>query len=182
MLVHFIFVVKDSDLNTRKNEFEYVKKMAQFFKVWIKDNFSEDVDIQCDEMITAKRSILQRLDIPILVKDQIERGENIFHFYLCHFRPIWTDCACDGYHAENFGMVWWQRPKDEESDMTLFLAEKNCTAVSHELSHELLRQSGNKKYVDLVHDTWTKHHFSDLPFERYDKNHKKTQSNGICRH
>ena len=175
MLLHFIFVIKDSDLGKRTKEFDYIKQMAQFYKTWIKKNFSRDFEIQYDEMITKKRSFLQKLDTAALLQDHRERGEGIYHFYLCHFRPLWTDCTCEGYHAENFGMILWQQPKDEND--ILFLAEKNCTAVSHELSHELLRQSGNKKYVDLVHDTWTKHYFSDLPFEQYDKNYKKTQSN-----
>ena len=38
----------------------------------------------------------------------------------------------------------------------LFLAEKNCTTVSHELAHELLRASGHKKFIEDVHDIWTK--------------------------
>jgi hypothetical protein len=173
MLLHFIFVIKDSDLGKRTKEYEYVKQMAEFYKVWIKNNFSKDFEIQCDEMITKKRSFLQKLDTSTLLQDHRERGEDIYHFYLCHFRPLWTDCTCEGYHAENFGMILWQQPKDE-NDIS-FLAQKNCTTVSHELAHELLRKAGNKKYTDLVHDAWTKHHFSDLPFEKYDKNYQKTK-------
>jgi len=172
MLLHFIFVVKDSDLGKRDKEFDYVKKMAQFYKTWIKNNFAKDFDVQCDEMITKPRGLLQKLDTTTLLKDHRERGEDIYHFYMCHFRPLWTDCTCEGYHAENFGMVWWQAPKDQ--DDLMFLAEKNCTTVSHELAHELLRHSGNKNYVDVVHDVWTKHMFANLPFEQYDKDFKKT--------
>ena len=172
MLLHFIFVIKEEDLDKRKKEFEYVKQMAKFFKIWIKENFSKDYDIQCDEMITKKRSIFQRLDTHNLLKDHKERGEEIFHFYLCHFRPMWTDCTCEGYHAENFGMLLWSQPKDQED--TLYLAEKNCTTVSHELSHELLRQQGHKKYIDVVHDVWLKHTSSITPFVQYGKNFKKT--------
>jgi len=123
-------------------------------------------------MITKPRSILQKLDLSNLLQDHRERGEDIFHFYLTHFRPIWTDCTCEGYHAENFAMVWWQKLKNEND--ILFLAEKNCTVISHELSHELLRQEKNKNYVELVHDIWTKHLFDNLPFEQYDKHFKKT--------
>jgi len=43
MLLHFIFVIKDKDLGLRAAEFEYVKKMAQFFKSWIKTKFSVDL-------------------------------------------------------------------------------------------------------------------------------------------
>lgn len=174
MLLHFIFVIKESDLGKRTKEFDYIKQMAQFYKTWIKKNFSKDFEIKSDEMTTKPRSVLQKLDTSTLLKDHRGRGEDIYHFYLCHFRPLWTDCTCEGYHAENFGMIWWQQPKDQ--DDLIFLAEKNCTAVSHELSHELLRQRGSKNYVDAVHDIWTKHLFSNLPFEQYDKNFNKTDS------
>lgn len=172
MLLHFIFVIKDSELGKRDKEFDYVKKMTQFYKIWIKNNFAKDFDVQCDEMITKPRGLLEKLDTGTLLKDHRGRGEEIYHFYLCHFKPMWTDCTCEGYYAENFGMIWWQEPKDH--DDLLFLAEKNCTKVSHEISHELLRQNGNKQYIDLVHDVWTKHLFSDLPFEQYDNDFKKT--------
>ena len=165
MILHFIFVIKEDDLDKRDKEFEYVKKMSQFFKKWIFENFSKEYDVQSDIMITKSSSFLKKLDTHQLLRDHRERGEEIYHFYLTHFRPLWTDCTCEGYHAENFGMSLWQKPKNE--DDTLFLAEKNCTIVSHEIAHELLRQSGNKKYVDLVHDIWTKHLFASLPFEQF---------------
>jgi len=177
MLLHFIFVIKDSDLGKRDKEFGYVKQMAQFYKVWIKNNFSKDFDVQCDEMITKPRGLFNKLDTTTLLKDHRERGEDIYHFYLCHFRPLWTDCTCEGYHAENFGMVWWQPTKDQ--DDLAFLAEKNCTTVSHELAHELLRQNGKKNYVDTVHDVWTKHTFANLAFEKYDKDFNKTNTNPL---
>ena len=174
MLLHFIFVIKESDLENRKQEFEYIKQMAEFFKIWIKENFSKDVDVKCDEMITKPRSIFEKLDTNTLLQDHRERGEEIYHFYLCHFRPLWTDCTCEGYHAENFSMTLWVAPKDE--DDTLFLAEKNCTTVSHELAHEFLRQSGNTRYVELVHDAWTRHFYANLPFQQFGKNFEKTNN------
>lgn len=176
MLLHFIFVIKDSDLGKRDKEFDYVKQMSQFYKAWIKNNFDKDFDVQCDEMITKPRGLFNKLDTTTLLKDHRERGEDIYHFYLCHFRPLWTDCTCEGYHAENFGMIFWQAPKEDDP---LFLAEKNCTTVSHELAHELLRQNGKKNYVDVVHDVWTKHIFANLSFEKYDKDFKKTNTNPI---
>lgn len=172
MLLHFIFVIKEDDLDKRDKEFEYVKKMSHFFKKWIFENFSKEYDVQSDIMITKSNSFLKKLDTHQLLRDHRERGEEIYHFYLTHFRPLWTDCTCEGYHAENFGMSLWQKPKNE--DDTLFLAEKNCTIVSHEIAHELLRQSGNKKYVDLVHDIWTKHLFASLPFEQFGEDFEKT--------
>ena len=45
MLLHFIFVIKEKDLGQRDKEYEYVKKMAQFFQVWIKTKFSLDFEI-----------------------------------------------------------------------------------------------------------------------------------------
>ena len=175
MLLHFIFVIKEADLEKRKKEFEYVKQMAQFYKFWIKETFGKKIEIKCDEMITKSSGLFHKFDTSHLLKDHKQRGENIFHFYLCHFRPLWTDCTCEGYSADNFGMIYWQTPKKE--DDILFLAEKNCTTVSHELAHEFLRQAGNKKYVEVVHDVWTKHHLSDLPYDQYGLDYKKT--NGV---
>ena len=172
-LIHFIFVIKNSDLGKRDKEFEYVHQMAEFFKVWINDAFSKKVDVKCDVMVTKQTSILQKIDTGNLLKDHRQRGEETYHFYLCYFRPLWTDCTCEGYHAENFGMIFWQKPKNE--DDILFLAEKNCTKVSHELAHELLRQHGNKNYVDIVHEIWTRHHLNDLPYDHFDTNFKKTK-------
>jgi hypothetical protein len=63
MLLHFIFVMDRDDLGKRANEFEYVTLMGQFYKKWIKDTFSKDVEVQCDEMVAGKQSILNRLAI-----------------------------------------------------------------------------------------------------------------------
>jgi len=174
MLLHFIFVIKDSDLGTRKKEFEYIKQMAEFYKIWIKDNFCIDVDVQCDEMITKSGGFIRRFDTHTLIKDHRERGTDIYHFYLCHFRPYWTDCTCEGYHAENFGMIWWQPGKKQ--DNVLFMTEKNCTTVSHEITHELLRQKGKKRFIESVHDVWTQHLFNNLPFIQYGKDFQKTEN------
>jgi len=172
MILHFIFVVKEEDLEKRKPEFEYIQKMAQFFKVWIKEKFNKDFDIRCDELVTKPRTLFQKLDTHTLLRDHEQRGKEIFHFYLCHFRPLWTDCTCEGYHAENFGMIYWKPPTNPND--TLFLAEKNCTTVSHELAHELLRSIGYKKFKNDVHDIWSKHFYVQLYFEQYDSDFKKT--------
>ncbi|MGB0724954.1 MAG: hypothetical protein ACPGN7_06120, partial [Nitrosopumilus sp.] len=102
-----------------------------------------------------------------------QRGKDTYHFYLTHFKPLWTDCTCDGYHAENFGMVYWQSPKESCDD--LFLAEKNCTTVSHEIVHEMLRIKGHKKYIHAVHDVWTKHFYEQLEFQQYGEDFEKTE-------
>ena len=82
MLLHFIFVIKDKELGLRDAEFEYIKKMAKFFKSWIKTKFSMDVEIQCDEMITKPRIILQRLDTHSLLKD-MQNVEMTFTISIC---------------------------------------------------------------------------------------------------
>lgn len=172
MILHFIFVIKEEDLQKRKPEFEYIKQMAQFYKVWIKEKFGKDYDIECDEMITKHRSLFQKLDTHTILRDHNQRGKEIYHFYLCHFRPLWTDCTCEGYYAENFGMIHWQQPKNPND--TLFLAEKNCTTVSHEIAHEMLRSIGHKKHTSIVHDIWTKHFYDQLNFEQYGADFKPT--------
>ncbi len=71
-------------------------------------------------------------------------------------------------------MVFWQAPK--KSNDTLFLAEKNCTAVSHELVHEMLRVAGHKRFIQDVHDVWTRHLFEQLEFEQYGENFERTDA------
>lgn len=177
MLLHFIFVVKEVDLHKRRLEFEYVGKMAKFYQAWIWNKFGLRYDVRCDEMITRPRSILQRIDTHTLLDDHKHRGEETYHFYLTHFRPTWTDCTCDGYHAENFGMIFWRPPGDADGE--LFLAEKNCTAVSHEILHEMLRISGRKRFIQDVHDVWTKHLFDRLEFEQYGDDFARTDGRPV---
>jgi hypothetical protein len=141
--------------------------MTKFYKKWIKDTFSVDVDVQSDQMIVPKQSLLRRLDTAALVEDHKNRGKDTFHFYLCNFRPMWTDCTCEGYYAENFAMTLWIKPKYDD---VLLTCQKNCTVVSHELSHEILRQKKLKKQYEIVHEIWSRHLFKDLPFEQYGKN------------
>ena len=172
MLLHFIFVIKEEDLDLRKEEFEYVKSMAKFYQKWIKEKFGKSYEIQCDEMITKPRSVLQKLDSHQLLDDHRQRGEEIYHFYLTHFRPLWTDCTCEGFHAENFGMALWLKPKNGYDQ--IFLAEKNCTTVSHEILHEMLRQKKYKRYIEDVHDLWTQHLFNNLSFIQYNENFELT--------
>ena len=166
MLLHFIFLVLKEDLESRSEEFEYVQQMAQFYKKWLHDKFSVDVDVQSDQMIVPKQSLLRRLDTDVLIQDHKSRGKDVFHFYLSNFRPIWTDCTCEGYYAENFAMTLWLKPKDD----VLTACQKNCTVVSHELAHEILRQQKFKKQSEKVHDVWNEHLFKDLAYEQYGKN------------
>jgi len=172
MLVHFIFLVKEDELEKRSWEFEYISKMTQFYKKWIAETFSKQVDVLSDQMIVRSGRSFNLVNIPALIEDHRKRGEDIFHFYLTYFRPLWTDCTCEGYFAENFGMVWWE--KNDKKDDISFLMDRNCVKVSHELAHEFLRQSGYKNYKELVHDVWDMHLFASLPFEYYDENFVKT--------
>ena len=119
MLLHFIFVVREEDLHKRRQEFEYVEKMAKFYQAWMWDKFKRRYDVRCDEMITKPRSLLQRIDTHTLLNDHKHRGAETYHFYLTHFRPTWTDCTCEGYHAENFGMIFWNPPGDADGELFL---------------------------------------------------------------
>ena len=177
MLLHFIFLVKEEELEHRKWEFEYVTKMAHFYKMWIETTFSRKIEIQVDEMISRSGRRFGIIDVPTILEDHRSRGEDIFHFYLAFFRPLWTDCTCEGYYSDNFGMVKWE--KSTQKDDISFLMERNCTKVSHELAHELLRQSGYKNYKELVHEIWDKHLFAALPYEYYDADYKKTEKNPL---
>jgi hypothetical protein len=177
VLLHFIFLVKEEELDQRKWEFEYIKKMTQFYKTWIEKTFSQKVTVQADEMISRSGGRFRIVDTPALLEDHSSRGRDIFHFYLTYFRPIWTDCTCEGYFADNFGMVQWS--KSPQRDDIKFLMEINCTKVSHELAHEFLRQTGYKNYKEIVHDIWDKHLFASLPFEHYDTNHEQTEKDAL---
>ena len=177
MLLHFIFLVKEEELEQRRWEFEYVQKMAKFYKSWIEKTFSISVEIQADEMIAKSGGRFRIVDTPELLLDHESRGKDTFHFYLTYFRPIWTDCTCEGYFADNFGMVQWL--KSPQKDDINYLMEINCPKVSHELAHELLRQRGYKNYKELVHDIWDKHLFASLPYEHYDIDYKQTQNNAL---
>ncbi len=177
MLLHFIFLVKEEDLENRKWEFEYVTDMAAFYKTWIEKTFSKKVDVQTDEMVVRSGGRLRIVDTPALLDDHTDRGRDIFHFYLTYFRPLWTDCTCEGYFADNFGMVQWS--KSPQPNDLKFLMDINCPKVSHELAHEFLRQAGYKNYKELVHDIWDKHLFASVPFEYYDKNHLRTEKEAL---
>ncbi|NDB31944.1 MAG: hypothetical protein EB150_00930 [Nitrososphaeria archaeon] len=172
MLLHFIFLVTKEDLESRTEEFEYVQQMALFYKKWLKDTFSVDVDVQADQMVVPEQSLVRRLDTAVLVEDHKSRGSDVFHFYLSNFRPMWTDCTCEGYYAENFAMVLWVKPKDD----VLSMCQKNCTVVSHELCHEILRQKKIKKQYDMIHDVWNKHLFKGSDFAKYGKNFEPNDS------
>ena len=71
-------------------------------------------------------------------------------------------------------MALWQKPKNGYDE--LFLAEKNCPIVCHEILHEMLRQKKDKRYIEVVHDLQTQHLFNNLPFIQYDENFEITEN------
>ena len=42
--------------------------------------------------------------------------------------------------------------------------------MSHEICHEMLRRQHYKRYIEDVHDIWTRHLFDNFPFIQYDEN------------
>lgn len=167
-------MVRSDELESRSAEYEYVKKMSAFFKSWIHDSFGLDYDIRCDQMIVGSYGLLSKPGIDTLLQDHRRRGESTWHFYLANFRPFWTDSLSEGYHSENMCMVMWAKPKPD-SDIG-FLAEKNCTAVSYELAHELLRQMGNRRSIDVVNDVWARHFSGVQKFNAYGADYRPTAS------
>lgn len=162
MNLHFILMAEQGSEARRAKEFAYVRDMARFFARWASSEFSQDFEPASDMMSVPPRGPLRRLDTHELLDDHRARGAGTFHFYLANFRPFWTDCTCEGYHAENFGMVRWRRSDDER------VMADNCAAVSHELAHELLRMRGIKGSRDRVHEVWTRHFYDGLRFCGYD--------------
>lgn len=173
MLLHFIFLVERDEIESRTDEFNYSVKMARFFKSWIMDCVGRELDVRCDRMAVDRRGIWERPGVHTLLADHLERGESTWHFYLTNFRPLWTDSLSEGYHSENMCMSMWLRPRGGGND-PVFMAEKNCTAVSYELAHELLRQRGNRNAVDMVNDVWAKHFSGALAFAAYGEDHTRT--------
>ena len=73
--IHFVFLIKDADMQARQAEFQYVQAMSSFFGRWIREEFGMRLDVMCDMMTTGRRSILQRPDIHTLVQDPSGAGE-----------------------------------------------------------------------------------------------------------
>ncbi len=145
-----------------EEDWTYVSSMTRFFKWWIKHEFHTDVAIETDILPVIPGKIFDRMSIAYLLKDHTDRDDSIFHFYLSYFNPWWTDCRIDGYHAENFGLVTWHRPKRLSSisyENEKYFADNNCAQISHVISHEFLRRSVKKRkiYFDSIHNLWDRH-------------------------
>ncbi len=185
----FIYVAKNEEWKQRYEEdWAYVSSMARFFKWWIKHEFDIDVALESDILPVIPGKIFDRPSLAYLLKDHSERGDSIFHFYLPYFKPLWTDCRpLDGYHADNFGMVTWHRPKtlSASSDKNeKYFADNNCAQISHIISHEFLRRGTKKRkeYFTDIHKLWNLHLDGSEPFLYYNRHFKRVSTNSEYRY
>lgn len=184
----FIYVAKNEEWKQLYEEdWEYVSSMTRFFKWWIRHEFAFDIKVESDILPIIPGKIFDRPSLPYLLRDHSQRGDSTFHFYLPYFKPFWTDCRpLAGYHAPNFGMVTWYRPKHRSSsryENEKFFADNNCAQISHVLSHELLRRGNNKRkiYFDGIHKLWNRHTDGSEPFLYYNRIFKKVSKEGEYR-
>ena len=184
----FIYVAKNEEWKKRYEEdWEYVSSMTRFFKWWIRHEFAVDIRVEADILPIIPGRIFDRPALPYLLRDHSQRGDSIFHFYLPYFKPFWTDCRpLPGYHAQNFGMVTWYRPKHISSssyENEKFFADNNCAQISHILSHEFLRRGNSKRkiYFDGIHKLWNRHTDGSEPFLYYNRIFKKVSKEGEYR-
>jgi hypothetical protein len=142
--------------------------MTRFFQRWIRNAFNLKIDMNADILPVIPGRIFDRMSVSYLARDHSTRGKSIYHFYLAYFKPFWTDCQTEGYTSDNFGMIYWDRPKNtlSDSERIRFFADKNCIKISHLISHEIMRMLGKPRriYFDAIHDLWQKHIDGDLPF------------------
>lgn len=182
----FIYVAKNSEWKKLHDEdWDYVSAMTRFYHWWIKRNFGLNFSVDVDILPVITGKIFDRMSLAYLLRDHDERGKLVFHFYLSYFKPFWTDCDTEGYSSDNFGMVFWDRPKKNllSIQREKFFADNNCARISHVLVHELLRASGRpkKEYFNNVHDVWNQHLHKNLPFSYYDEKFKKVSNKGNYR-
>jgi hypothetical protein len=168
----FVYVAKNNEWMVRQEvDGEYVLAMSRFFHKWIKRSFNVNMSVVADILPVIPGKIFDRMSVSYLARDHLSRGKTVYHFYLAYFKPFWTDCQTEGYSSENFGMVHWDRPKNNESNShrTKYYADNNCLKVSHVLSHEIMRMKGysRKIYFDGIHELWDRHLYKDLPLQYY---------------
>ena len=174
MKLFFIYVARNEEWRQRqKEDWDYVYSMSRFYHWWIKRYFHIDFTVDADILPVIPGKVFDRMSVNYLVRDHNQRGKTIYHFYLAYFSPFWTDCHTDGYSSENFGMIYWKRPKTSNSGIyhAKFFADTNCAKVSHVLSHELIRIKGKKRkeYFDKIHDLWDRHTLKGLPYNYYNE-------------
>ena len=168
-------------IRLQKEDWYYVSLMSRFFHQWIKRSFDVNLKVKADILPVIPGRLFDRMSISYLARDHIGRDKTTYHFYLTFFKPFWTDCRTEGYTSENFGIAYWERSKDPLSDLerTKFYADKNCTRVSHVLTHEILRMKGKprKVYFDGVHELWDKHTYDLLPFQYFNNKFERVSKN-----
>jgi hypothetical protein len=159
--------------------------MSRFFHWWIKRHFRIDFSVDADILPVVPGKLFDRMSLDYLLRDHIQRGKGIYHFYLAYFSPFWTDCQTEGYSTENFGMVHWKRPATNTSgsERAKFFADNNCTKISHLLSHEAMRMKGKnrKEYLDFIHDLWHSHIENSLDYNYYNDRFVRVSQNSPYR-
>lgn len=183
----FIYVARsDKWEKLQQEDWEYVSSMVRFYHWWAKRFFDYNISVEADILPVVTGKLFDRMSLALLLRDHKDRGDNIFHFYLADFKPFWTDCQAEGYATDNFGMIFWRRPKEEVSEAARFryFADENCPKVSHIFAHEILRQIGKKKkkYFEDVHTLWYQHKDKKKPFLYFDSQFKRTDSTGSYRY
>jgi hypothetical protein len=182
----FIYIAKNEEWQTRqKEDWDYVYSMARFYHWWIKRYFRVDFSVDADILPVVPGKLFDRMSLDYLLRDHIQRGKGIYHFYLAYFSPFWTDCQTEGYSSENFGMVHWKRPSTDASDneRAKFFADNNCTKISHLISHEAMRIKGKsrKEYLDFIHELWHRHTENGLDYNYYNDHFVRVSQNNAYR-
>lgn len=178
----FIYVAKHEEWQLRqKEDWSYVWSMTRFFHWWTKRHFDITFTLDADILPVIPGKLFDRISLDYLIRDHDSRGKTIYHFYLAYFNPFWTDCNTEGYTTENFGMIFWKRPKENHTihEREKFYADENCSKVSHVLCHEILRMKGKnrKEYFESIHHLWDRHKTKDLPFLYYNEKYNRVSNN-----
>lgn len=178
----FIYVARNDEwVRLQAEDWGYVSSMARFFKWWIRRYYDFDIAVEADILPVISGKLFDRMSLALFLRDHESRGHDIYHFYLTPFKPFFTDCKTEGYTTDNFGLAFWNRPKEgSETKRNAMFAEENCPRISHVLSHEILRMQGRKKkeYFENVHDLWRQHQDKGKPFLYFDSQFKRTTSDG----
>lgn len=174
-MLHFIYLVSDRWKDHLRYEWLYVYRMAKFYRYWLKKSLRLHYDVKCSAMVVdASRLTRWRFGMQDIIKDHKEKGENNYHIYLSYFKPLLSDCSV-GYYLDRIGLVKW-RYYEGNNDLVKFLAEENCSKVSHIILHEVarnMRKEERKKYYDAIHEQWDRHIMNIDEFEYYNERYER---------
>ncbi|MEM2856537.1 MAG: hypothetical protein QW416_05485 [Candidatus Nitrosocaldaceae archaeon] len=174
-MLHFIYLVSDRWKDHLRYEWLYVYRMAKFYQYWLKKSLRLHYDVKCSVMVVdASRLTRWRFGMQDIIKDHKEKGENNYHIYLSYFKPLLSDCSV-GYYLDRIGLVKW-RYYEGNNDLVKFLAEENCSKVSHIILHEVarnMRKEERKKYYDAIHEQWDRHIMNIDEFEYYNERYER---------